>query len=399
MNILNHSRTAIRSILAALLLLCGLPCRAQYADTNGIFAEFNTSMGSYTCRLEFALAPLACANFIGLATGQRAWLDLPSGVVKTNPFYDGTMFHRVIAGFMNQGGSPNALGTDGPGYSFVDEFNPSLRHDGFGVLSMANSGPDSNGSQYFITVSAQPQLNAVHTVFGRLFGGSNVVDAINHVATDANDKPQVGVVVNNIIIQRIGAAAMSFDINAQSLPQVTPLNLRISKSGANVSLTFSNRLFADNWLYASTNLTGWFAGALGIEVAGTVSGLVTQSLSESSKYFRAAQIQYATSTFAPKNLFGRTLTLNFGAGPGTIVNVFDASGRGSYTWSLGSSGIINGLTWIQAAYNGKLWPIYYSGIVPMTLALNFDSATNGTFTGTAYTSPSASPVSGTFLLP
>ena len=123
-NILNPSRTVIRSILAALLLLCGLPCRAQYADTNGIFAEFNTSMGSYTCRLEFALAPLACANFIGLATGQRAWLDLPSGVVKTNPFYDGTMFHRVIAGFMNQGGSPNALGTDGPGYSFVDEFNP-----------------------------------------------------------------------------------------------------------------------------------------------------------------------------------------------------------------------------------------------------------------------------------
>ena len=108
-------RTAFSSALAATLLLFGFPSRAQYAGTNGIFAEFNTSMGSYTCRLEYVLAPKACANFIGLATGQRSWLDLPSGVVKTNPFYDGTTFHRVIAGFMNQGGSPNRQGTDGPG--------------------------------------------------------------------------------------------------------------------------------------------------------------------------------------------------------------------------------------------------------------------------------------------
>src|SRR5262245_12107619 len=135
----------------AVLAVCVSSATAQY--TNGIYAEFNTSMGSYTCRLEHALAPKAVANFIGLATGQRAWLDLPSGLVHTNPFYNGTTYHRVIAGFMNQGGSRNALGTDGPGYQFVDEFAISLRHDGFGVLSMANAGPDSNGSQYFITVS------------------------------------------------------------------------------------------------------------------------------------------------------------------------------------------------------------------------------------------------------
>ena len=111
--------------------------RAQY--TNGIYAEFNTSMGSYTCRLEYAFAPKAVANFIGLANGQRAWLDLTNGLARTRPFYDGTTFHRVIAGFVIQGGSPNGFGTDGPGYQFTDEFTNSLRHDGFGVLSMANS--------------------------------------------------------------------------------------------------------------------------------------------------------------------------------------------------------------------------------------------------------------------
>lgn len=383
---------------AAVILLSTQSSRAQY--TNGIYAEFNTTMGSYTCRMEYAFAPKAVANFISLANGQRSWLDLPTGITKTNPFYNGTTFHRVIAGFMNQGGSPNGLGTDGPGYAFIDEFTPSLRHDSFGVLSSANSGPDSNGAQYFITVSAQPQLNDVHTIFGKLFGGSNVVYAINHVVTGVNDKPLTNVTVNSIAIRRIGASAIAFDINSNSLPLVTNLNLKIAKIGTNVSLTFSNKLYADNRLYNSTSLTNWSSGQLGIEVSGTMSGSVTQSMSGSSKYFRAAQIQYASSTFAPKNLFGRTLTLNFTGGLGTNVSTFDAVGGGVYSWpSVGSGTTISGYTWLQDAYNGRLWPIYYSGIVPITLALNFKSATSGNFTGTAYTSPFNTPVSGTFVLP
>src|ERR1051325_8616485 len=179
-------RATLAWSVASLAAVLSPPCQAQY--TNGIYAEFNTSMGSFTCALYYAQSPQAVANFIGLATGQRSWLDLPSGVVKTNPYYNGTTFHRVIAGFMNQGGSRNSLGTDGPGYQFVDEFSPSLRHDAFGVLSMANSGKDSNGSQYFITVEPTTWLNDVHTIIGRLSGGSNVVYAINHVAPGANDK-------------------------------------------------------------------------------------------------------------------------------------------------------------------------------------------------------------------
>src|ERR1044072_9228902 len=102
-------------------------CSAQY--TNGIFAEFNTSMGNYTCVLYHAYAPKAVANFIGLATGKRASLDLNSGVVKTNPFYNGLTFHRVITNFVIQAGSPNGLGTDGPGYAFVDEITNTLQFD------------------------------------------------------------------------------------------------------------------------------------------------------------------------------------------------------------------------------------------------------------------------------
>lgn len=384
--------------LVAALVVYTPRSHAQY--TNGIYAEFNTSMGSFTCRLEYVLAPKACANFIGLATGQRAWLDLPSGVVKTNPFYDGTTFHRVIAGFMNQGGSRNALGTDGPGYAFVDEFSPSLRHDGFGVLSMANSGPDSNGSQYFITVSAQTQLNDVHSVFGRLYGGSNVVYTINHVATGPGDKPLTNVVINSIAIRRIGTAAQAFDINAQGLPTVTSLNLRLAKAGSNVSLTFSNRLGADTRLYSSTNLNQWTAQPLGIEISAPPPGVVLQNANLPSSFFRAAQVQYASSTFSPKQVVGRALTLNFSAGgPGTIVHTFTTTNGGTYTWSLGSSGTISDYTWSQEPFNGKLWPIYYSGIVPMTLSLNFDNATSGTFKGTAYTFPVSSAVSGTFQLP
>ena len=165
-----------RGFLLSSLLLT-LPCFLQ-AQGDGIFADFNTSMGSFTCRVEYAKAPKASANFIGLATGERPWLDLTSGVVKTNPFYDGQIFHRVIAGFMIQGGDPTGSGRGGPGYRFEDEFkgNP-LRHER-GVISMANAGPGTNGSQFFITHGPQPHLDGKHTVFGKVINGLDVVDAI-----------------------------------------------------------------------------------------------------------------------------------------------------------------------------------------------------------------------------
>ncbi len=380
-------RALFRLSFAAALAVFSPLCSAQY--TNGIYAEFNTSMGSYTCRLESALAPKAVANFIGLATGQRGWLDLPSGVVKTNPFYNGTTFHRVMPGFMNQGGSPNGLGTDGPGYTFVDEFTPSLRHDGFGVLSMANSGKDSNGAQYFITVEPTPWLNDEHTIFGRLYGGSNVVYAINNVATNGNSKPLTNIVVNAINIRRIGPAAVAFDIHTNGLPVVTNLTLSIAKSGTNISLSFSNRLYADTRIYASGYLTNWGWLGLGMDLTGVPTNSFTRGYTNNSQFFRAAQIQYPASTLAPKTLSGRVLTVVFTNGfTGTLIVTPNSSNGGSYTYN-GTAGTLAYCYWRQEPYNGKLWPIGFNGVLNFDLAmmLNFDTASAGGFSGKIYPPP------------
>src|SRR5437867_7429312 len=235
-------------LCSALCVSLGFAFRAR-AQANGIYADFTTSMGSFTCRLEYAIAPKAVANFIGLAAGQRPWLDLPLGLARTNAFYNGLLFHRVVAGFVIQAGSPNGQGTDGPGYAFPDEISPSLRFTNTGILAMANSGTNSNGSQFFITVTNRPDLNDRYTIFGELAGGTNVVIAISQVATNANSKPLTNVFIQNVGIRRVGTAAQAFDINAQNLPLVTNLPLAIANGTGQVSLTFSNRLYADNRLY------------------------------------------------------------------------------------------------------------------------------------------------------
>lgn len=141
---------------------------------NGIYAKFNTAKGAILVKLTHDLTPGTVGNFVGLAEGNLENDAKPQG----KPYYDGLKFHRVIADFMIQGGCPLGTGTGGPGYQFDDEFHPSLRHDGPGVLSMANAGPGSNGSQFFITHVATPWLDDKHTVFGKVVEGQDVVDAI-----------------------------------------------------------------------------------------------------------------------------------------------------------------------------------------------------------------------------
>jgi cyclophilin family peptidyl-prolyl cis-trans isomerase len=388
-------RRLVCPVVAAVLLVSSPVLRGQYPD--GLYAEFQTSLGNFTNRLEYTLAPKAVASFVGLATGERPWLDLPSGVVKTNPFFNGLTFHRVVAGFVIQAGSPNGQGTDGPGYAFVDEFDPSLRHDAFGVLSCANSGPDSNGSQFFVTAGPTPWLNDVHTVFGKLYGGSNVVYAISQVATNVNSKPLTNVFLNRVIIRRIGAAAQAFNLHAQGLPILTNLHLRIAKSGpTTATLTFSNRPYADNRIYFSPDLAAWTGQELGIEVGTVVSPNLTATTDQPQQFFRLAQIQYPTSTFAPKRLYQRVLTLKFILGrTNTVVVNFNSSGGGTYTDN-GSPGNLFGLyDWTQLPYNGRLSPIGFGAPLDrdFALKLNFATATNGTFTGTEFGPPFYYPFS------
>ena len=168
---------------------------------SGTYARFETTEGSFTVRLFEKEAPNTVANFIGLAEGTKEWRDPSTGEKMKSPYYDGVGFHRVISDFMIQGGDRLGTGTGGPGYNFADEFHPTRRHTGAGILSMANAGPNTNGSQFFITLGPTPHLDNRHTVFGEVVEGLEVVQKIGAVAT-RQDRPVKPVVMNHVTIQR-----------------------------------------------------------------------------------------------------------------------------------------------------------------------------------------------------
>ncbi|MBJ94433.1 MAG: peptidylprolyl isomerase [Rickettsiales bacterium] len=166
-------------------------------------ARLRTSEGDVIVRLFEEKAPRTVANFVGLAQGAIEWEDPNNGETTTRPLYEKTIFHRVIPSFMIQGGDPLGQGTGGPGYRFSDEFHATLRHHKPGVLSMANSGPNSNGSQFFITEVATPWLDNKHSVFGEVIENMDVVKAIARVPTNpVNNRPQNDVVLEKITIYR-----------------------------------------------------------------------------------------------------------------------------------------------------------------------------------------------------
>ena len=169
----------------------------------GTYAQFETTEGSFTVRLFDKEVPKTVANFVGLAEGTKEWKDPSTGEKKTSPYYDGVVFHRVISGFMIQGGDRLGTGTGGPGYNFGDEFHGSLRHTRAGILSMANSGPNTNGSQFFITLGPTPHLDNRHSVFGEVVEGLDVVKKIGSVATGHQDRPVKPVVMTAVKIKRV----------------------------------------------------------------------------------------------------------------------------------------------------------------------------------------------------
>ena len=170
----------------------------------GTYAHFETTEGKFTVRLFDKEAPRTVENFVGLAEGTKEWRHPGTGERKKGPFYDGIVFHRVINGFMIQGGDPLGQGTGGPGYNFADEFHPSLRHNRAGILSMANAGPNTNGSQFFITLGPTPHLDNRHSVFGEVVEGLDVVKRIGAVPTGRQDRPVTPVVINHVTIERVG---------------------------------------------------------------------------------------------------------------------------------------------------------------------------------------------------
>jgi peptidyl-prolyl cis-trans isomerase A (cyclophilin A) len=164
-------------------------------DVEKPIAVFETTQGSFEIELYAKECPETVWNFINLAEGRQE-------TIKEGNYYDGLAFHRIISGFMIQGGCPLGNGTGGPGYNFQDEFDPSLRHDGEGILSMANAGPGTNGSQFFITLGPQPHLDNRHSVFGKVIQGMDVVREIGSVKTGPMDRPVDPVVINSVTIKR-----------------------------------------------------------------------------------------------------------------------------------------------------------------------------------------------------
>ena len=168
-----------------------------------VLAHFDTTLGKFTAELFEDKTPKTVANFVGLAEGSKEWTHPKTKTKSTAPYYDGIIFHRVIRDFMIQGGDPLGLGYGGPGYNFEDEFHPSLRHDRVGILSMANAGPNTNGSQFFVTLGPTPHLDRRHTVFGVVIEGLDVVEKIGVTKTDGQDRPVTPVVMNKVTIERV----------------------------------------------------------------------------------------------------------------------------------------------------------------------------------------------------
>jgi peptidyl-prolyl cis-trans isomerase A (cyclophilin A) len=165
-------------------------------------ATFTTSMGAFKARLMPEHAPVTVGNFVGLARGERQWRDPRDGRTRNEPLYAGTIFHRVIPDFMIQGGDPAGSGVGGPGYQFEDECPPNgPKFDRPGLLAMANAGPNTNGSQFFVTVAPTPWLTGKHTIFGEVTQGMDVVQAISKTHTGPQDRPRTDVVIEKVDIE------------------------------------------------------------------------------------------------------------------------------------------------------------------------------------------------------
>lgn len=249
-----------RALFLLLLLLTPLPAR--------IYADFSLSsggipLGTVRAELAFEKAPRTCANFIGLATGRRPWIDVANGAVRTNtPFYDGLTFHRLIHDFVIQAGSPDGLGTGGPGFTILDEYHPDLTHSSEYVLSMAKSNaPNTGSSQFFITLAPTPFLDYKHSVFGKVISGQEILNSFKSsqaYPTDAFDEPLHPITINSVSIS--GPDLGYFDINNPGLllPRIFPVPFSITPPiDGNFTLSFHSKRLVDHAIYHSEDLLSW----------------------------------------------------------------------------------------------------------------------------------------------
>lgn len=259
-------RPRFTRISSGLLALAFATFHAHAAFTpseDGLYAVFDTSEGEFAAELYFEQAPLTVANFVGLAEGSVLRWDVEEKQPISGPFYDGITFHRVLKSTLIQSGSPNGRGTDGPGYTFPDETSESLTHSAAGTLSMANSGPNTNGSQFFITIIPTPSLDGRFTVFGKIVSGMDVVSDIGEVPLVANDvngqvdKPESEITINSVEIIRQGLAARQFNPRDHDVPNVFYPTIDLEIGDSKTTATFPRKKYAEYIVRTSSDLTNW----------------------------------------------------------------------------------------------------------------------------------------------
>lgn len=196
-------------LIFTLLIACSGKSAIQ---EDGLYAVVNTSKGKFTCELYYEQAPITVANFVGLSEGKIEFTDPKTKGQVKRKYYDGLIFHRIVKDFVLQGGDPLGTGMGTPGYEFPDEFHEDLRHDSAGIMSMANRGPNTNGSQFFVTLNPTPHLDGKHAIFGKVIDGMETILKISEVKIDKRSKPFKDVYIKSIKIVRVGDDAKDFDV-------------------------------------------------------------------------------------------------------------------------------------------------------------------------------------------
>ncbi len=367
--------------VALFFLVASFPALGQ---EDGLYARFETSQGTFRARLAFDHAPLTVANFTALAEGSLAWVDPRTGRVRRDPYYDGILFHRVVPGFVVQAGSPGGSGADGPGYTFRDEFLPNLRHSRAGVLSMANSGPNTNGSQFFITLDSTPWLNDVHSVFGEIVEGLDIVQAIGSVSTNSAGRPLEDLWIHSVRIERIGEAASAFDPRPALLPRAARLDPLLISVDRAFALLFPRREHAVETIFFSSDFRSWSPHRLEFAVSGPGPTPVEVTALTGNKpmgFFRCVEILYPEPIYPPASVSGLVLTLTTSGGQ-RVTYAFDAADSGTASLDGGEPGPILSLNYSPENSHRAALSVSSAPVVPLRIALGFDTANTGRFSGT-----------------
>lgn len=356
-------------------MVCGAAMAAPVDD--GMYATLQTTMGDVCFELYYTNVPQTVANFVSLAEGTRPWIDPRTTFVSTEPYYNGITFHRVVDGFMIQCGSPKGDGTDGPGYTFQDEFDPALRHDRPGIVSMAHPDlPDSNGGQFFITVTETPWLDDVHTVFGSVVEGMQVVSNIAAVATNTASHPLVDITITNVFITRNGTNALSFSTTNQALPEVEALPMTIAGLSLSAGTTTSSYQYA----YSSTNLADWAAGPSKYWPA-PAGDWNLSILAEAKEFFHANRVVYPTDQNRTGSPIFHQLVMTIGSDVLTITP--DGINSGNVMVNSGTNVALTYWSWDMNPHRVQ-FIVYSDSYNPLRFDLNYTSPTNGLCTGYYY---------------